>query len=89
MRPEDVMPTLRERGLYPAIIQRLGVTAQALYAWRVVPADRVVEISKLSRIPKHVIRPDIFPDRQGRLRPLEGYRTRVAQRRFERTQATG
>jgi hypothetical protein len=84
MKPEDVMPALRERGLVIKLAEQLGIRRQAVDAWRIVPAERVVVVSKLSGIPKHVIRPDIFPEGNSRiLKPIEGRRTRVAQRRLE------
>lgn len=40
----------------------LGVTKQAISQWglRKIPAERVVEVEKLTGIPRHELRPDIF-----------------------------
>jgi hypothetical protein len=81
MKPEAVMPALRARGLYPEILERLCIKRQALDAWRVVPADRVVIIAQISGIAPNIIRPDVFPDAAGNTRPLNGYRTLAAQRK--------
>lgn len=83
MKPEAVVPALRERGLFPKIIARLGIKRQALESWRVVPADRVMVIAELSGLAPHIIRPDIFPDPEGRTVPLNGRRTQSGQRRLE------
>jgi hypothetical protein len=83
MKPEAVMPALKERGLYDAIIERLNIRRQALDSWRVVPADRVVVVAELSGLAPHIIRPDIFPDSEGRTVPLSGRRTQSGQRRLE------
>lgn len=39
----------------------LGITRQALSQWRRVPHERVLEIEKLLGVPRHVMRPDIYP----------------------------
>jgi hypothetical protein len=83
MRPQDVVPALKERGLYPKIMARLSITRQALDSWRVVPAERVVIVAEISGYPCHVIRPDIFP-KAGKTRRLVGRRTMLGQRKLRR-----
>jgi hypothetical protein len=83
MKPEEVMPLLRKRGLLNRLAQELGVRRQAVDAWRIVPADRVAVVAKLSGIAKHTIRPDVFP-KNGEVKPIEGPRTRAAQRKLDR-----
>ncbi len=39
----------------------LGVTRQALYQWSRVPAERVIEIERLSGVARHDLRPDLYP----------------------------
>lgn len=39
----------------------LGVRHQTFYSWRRVPAERVLEIERLTGIPRHVLRPDLWP----------------------------
>jgi DNA-binding transcriptional regulator YdaS (Cro superfamily) len=43
------------------LARALGVTKQAVSAWRRPPALHVAEISRLSGIDPHQLRPDIFP----------------------------
>lgn len=51
----------KERGGYAALARELGVARQTLYKWRQkVPLDRVVEIERLTGIPRSKLRPDIF-----------------------------
>jgi hypothetical protein len=80
MKPDTIMLVLRERGLFPEILKRLNIKRQAIDAWRVVPADRVIDIAEISGLEPWMIRPDIFPDPSGQRTPLEGRRTRKAQR---------
>ena len=39
----------------------LGVTRQALYQWSRVPAERVIEIERLTGVARHDLRPDLYP----------------------------
>lgn len=47
-----------------AVARLLGVSAQAVSAWKKkgrVPVERVLKLSELSGLPPHEIRPDIYP----------------------------
>ena len=44
------------------IAREIGnITPQAVSQWRRVPAERVVEVERISGVPRHELRPDIFP----------------------------
>lgn len=38
-----------------------GITPQAISQWRRVPAERVLEIERVTMVPRHELRPDIYP----------------------------
>ena len=40
---------------------QLGITHQAFYSWRRVPAERVIDFERVTGIPRHEIRPDLYP----------------------------
>lgn len=42
----------------------LGCKVQAVYQWNQVPVKRVLDIAKLTGIPPHEIRPDVYPEPQ-------------------------
>lgn len=49
---------------------QLGITPQAIAAWRRVPQERVLDVERLTGVPRHVLRPDldfvpISKERQG------------------------
>lgn len=46
--------------------EQLGIDRQAVYQWRQVPPHRVRAVSRLTGIPPHVLRPDIYdvPERR-------------------------
>lgn len=39
-----------------------GVTSQAVSQWKRIPAGRVIAVEKATGIPRHELRPDIYPD---------------------------
>lgn len=40
----------------------LGIKKQAITQWRHVPIAHVLMIEQLLRVPRHVLRPDVYPD---------------------------
>ena len=50
-------------GTQAALAEKLGVTAQAVTNWRRngVPAERVLDIERVTGVPRHELRPDIYP----------------------------
>ena len=45
-----------------ALARHLGVTRGAVAQWERVPAERVIEISRFTGIPREVLRPDLYED---------------------------
>lgn len=43
-----------------ALANQLGIKHPALYSWKRVPAERVLEIERITGISRHVQRPDVF-----------------------------
>lgn len=43
------------------LARRLGVTPQALSQWRRIPPLRVLDVERATGIPRHELRPDIYP----------------------------
>lgn len=40
----------------------LNMKHQSFYSWERVPAERVLAIARISGVPCHRIRPDLYPD---------------------------
>jgi DNA-binding transcriptional regulator YdaS (Cro superfamily) len=38
-----------------------GLTRQAVSQWRRVPAERVLDVERASGVPRHELRPDLYP----------------------------
>lgn len=51
------------RGATARIAREMGVTHAAVRQWRTngIPAERVLRLEELTGIPRHVLRPDIYP----------------------------
>ncbi len=49
------------RGGLGPLAGALGVTKQAVSQWNRCPLLRVIPLSKATGIPRHEIRPDVFP----------------------------
>jgi len=42
------------------LARQLGLTRATLYNWKRVPAERVVEVEKITGIPRTKLRPDLY-----------------------------
>lgn len=40
----------------------LGITRQAIYQWDKVPAERVLDVERLTGVSRHDLRPDLYPE---------------------------
>lgn len=43
------------------LARKLGITHGAVCQWGEVPANRVLDVERLTGIPRHEIRPDLYP----------------------------
>lgn len=46
------------------LARQLGITAQAVSQWSRVPVERVLDVERVSGVPRHELRPDIYPPPQ-------------------------
>ena len=42
-----------------ALARELGIRHTALYSWKQIPANRVADVSRVTGIPPHELRPDL------------------------------
>lgn len=50
-----------ERGRANALADRLTISPSAISQWNRVPAERVLEIEQITGVPRHELRPDLYP----------------------------
>lgn len=48
------------RGLRLKLARELGLSPGAVYQWRKVPAERVLDVERITGIPRHQLRPDLY-----------------------------
>jgi DNA-binding transcriptional regulator YdaS (Cro superfamily) len=61
---QTVAQIIASKGLKLSDVARaLGVNKSALTRWkqRRVPAERVLDVERVTDIPRHVLRPDLYP----------------------------
>lgn len=59
----DIQPHLRaieSAGGSSALARQLKITPQAVSQWPRVPAERVVEVERITGIPREELRPDLY-----------------------------
>jgi DNA-binding transcriptional regulator YdaS (Cro superfamily) len=65
---ENPAAALVERvGGQSALAALLGIKQQSIYEWvkrKRIPAERVVEIESATGIPRHDLRPDLYPEKR-------------------------
>lgn len=42
------------------LASELGITKQAVYQWRKIPAERARDVERITGIPREYLRPDIY-----------------------------
>lgn len=51
-------------GGFPALAEKLGISRAAVHQWKRIPAERVLDVESLTGIPRHELRPDLYPNDQ-------------------------
>jgi hypothetical protein len=52
-------------GLRAKVARELGLTRAAVLKWKKVPGERLVEIERITGIPRYLLRPDICTPPEG------------------------
>jgi DNA-binding transcriptional regulator YdaS (Cro superfamily) len=62
----DVLKRARDVVGLVKLARALGVTHQSFYSWKKVPAERVLDLERVTGIHRSEIRPDLYPPRRRR-----------------------
>ncbi len=61
-KANPVLVAIREqRGLAPKLAKRLGISREAVWLWRRVPAEHALIVAEMLKLPPHKVRPDLYP----------------------------
>lgn len=59
-RPHVLQNAAQKVGGMAQLAAELGIARQAIYQWKRIPAERVVDIERITGVPRTELRPDIF-----------------------------
>jgi DNA-binding transcriptional regulator YdaS (Cro superfamily) len=62
---DGYLQAVRVAGSKAALARALGVRVESLYSWERsgrVPAERVIQLYRLTGVTPHALRPDLYPD---------------------------
>lgn len=62
MRDEALTEAIEKSGGTVKLAVALGVTSQAISQWDRCPVERAKDVERVSGIPRHRLRPDIFEE---------------------------
>lgn len=60
-RKSPVERAAKAVGSKSELARRLGVAVQSIQQWSRIPAERVSDVEKVTGIPRHELRPDLYP----------------------------
>lgn len=58
---EAVLKATASVGSAVKLAKLLGIRSQAISQWKRVPAERVLEVERVTGVSRHELRPDIYP----------------------------
>lgn len=61
MQCDELRAYLEKRGNLTALADALGISKQAIVQWSEVPHPRVIAVEEFTGIPRHTLRPDLYP----------------------------
>jgi len=60
-----VQEVVAKAGGIAALARHLGIKHNSIYSWEQVPPKRVLEVERITGIPRHRLRPDMYPLSRG------------------------
>jgi len=57
---DGLKKAVSSKGSIAALARALGITRAAICQWRKIPAERVIEIERVTGVPRHELRPDLY-----------------------------
>lgn len=60
-RPDALAEAIEAIGGVGKLAEGLGISGPAISQWGRVPAERVIQVERLTGVPRHKLRPDLYP----------------------------
>lgn len=60
-QPPILLHAADKLGSMAELARGLGVSRQALYQWERIPAERVIDVERLTGVRRQELRPDLYP----------------------------
>ena len=57
---QGIKKAVEAKGTIAALARDLGITRAAIHQWDRIPADRVVEVERVTGVPREELRPDLY-----------------------------
>ncbi len=79
MRDAGLQEAIRAVGGISALSRLLGIAQPSVSIWTRVPAERVLAVESVTSVPRHVLRPDLYPAEDGSVAidPIDEARSRL------------
>lgn len=58
---EPIAKAIAASGSAVRLASGLGITSQAVGQWKKVPAERVLDVERITGVSRHELRPDLYP----------------------------
>ncbi|SHF04513.1 DNA-binding transcriptional regulator YdaS, prophage-encoded, Cro superfamily [Kaistia soli DSM 19436] len=65
-KPPAISLAIQAVGSAKALAEQLGISLQAVSQWKCIPSGRVLAVERVTGVPRHVLRPDIYPAQRER-----------------------
>ncbi|XYD07449.1 Cro/CI family transcriptional regulator [Methylobacterium sp. NMS12] len=65
-RDPSLQRAFKSRGDAIRVARALGISPQAVSQWRRIPPLRVLDVERVTKIPRQQLRPDLYPDVEAR-----------------------
>lgn len=60
-KDEGTQKAIRAVGKAAELASQLGIKPQAISGWKRIPPLRVLDVERITGVPRHELRPDLYP----------------------------